>query len=67
MFYKNDNKSIQTLRSGEISIDDINSNGRFAMWEWSLNKFYQNRELYGTGTGNLQRDILCIKTSVWYY
>lgn len=61
MFYKNDNKSIQTLRSGEISIDDINSNGRFAMWEWSLNKFYQNRELYGTGTGNLQETFYALR------
>lgn len=54
MFNDGKGKNIEELQNGNISTDDINSNGRFAMWEWSLNKFYRNKELIGTGTGNLQ-------------
>lgn len=54
MFYNKTGKDVQQLRSGNISMDDINSNGRFAMWKWSLNKFYHNKEFIGSGTGNLQ-------------
>ena len=55
MFYKNsDNKDISSLQQGEVTFDDINSNGRFAMWEWSLERYYSGKELHGSGTGNLQ-------------
>ncbi len=54
MFFKTEGKNVEQLRSGEISMDDINSNGRFAMWGWALDNFYHNKELIGTGTGNLQ-------------
>ena len=54
MFFDDNGKNIEQLNAGEISMDDINSNGRFAMWEWSLNKFFYGEELTGTGTGNLQ-------------
>lgn len=55
MFYDDNGKSIEQLNSGQISMDDIDSNGRFAMWEWSLNKFFYGDELTGAGTGNLQK------------
>lgn len=54
MFFSSKGKSIEQLQAGKISAEDINSNGRFAMWEWSLKKFYQDKKLTGTGTGNLQ-------------
>lgn len=37
-----------------LSIDDINTNARQAMWEWSLAKFYENKKLTGSGLGVLQ-------------
>ena len=54
-------KSLADLRSGNISSDDIDSNGRFAMWEWSMKKFYDGKELMGTGTGNLQETFYSLK------
>lgn len=61
MFYDGKGKSIKELQDGNISADDINSNGRFAMWEWSLNKFYRDKELIGTGTGNLQETFYALR------
>lgn len=46
--------TVEDLQSGNISKDDIDSNGRFAMWDWSIEHFYKGKELLGTGTGNLQ-------------
>ena len=61
MFFEKNNKSIQRLRSESISMDDINSNGRFTMWEWSLDRFYHDKEFTGTGTGNLQEIFYALK------
>lgn len=55
MFNKSDKMDIESLQSGKISKDDIDSNGRFAMWEWSLKRYYDNKEIIGSGTGNLQK------------
>ena len=41
-------------RRGELSVDDINSSARFAMWEWSLDNYYKGNELFGSGLGILQ-------------
>lgn len=46
--------TVEDLQSGNISKDDIDSNGRFAMWDWSIEHFYNGKELLGSGTGNLQ-------------
>jgi hypothetical protein len=54
MFIDKQNANISQLQSGEISMKDINSNSRFTMWEWSLNRYYKNNEMTGSGTGNLQ-------------
>ena len=35
-------------------MDDIDTNGRQAMWIWSLESFYQKNKILGTGVGNLQ-------------
>lgn len=61
MFYDDSGKSIEQLNSGQISMDDIDSNGRFAMWEWSLNKFFYGEELTGAGTGNLQETFYALR------
>jgi hypothetical protein len=50
------NKEITTSQLGrkEISMDDINSNGRFAVWETLLKKFYTDKKIIGAGTGSTQ-------------
>ncbi len=37
-----------------LTSEDIDSSGRFAMWDWSLGKFYKGNELTGSGLGVLQ-------------
>lgn len=54
MFFNDKGKNIENLQGGEISISDINSNGRFNMWESLLHKFYHKKEVRGSGTGNTQ-------------
>lgn len=46
--------SISNVESNHLSIKDINTNGRTAVWEWSLSNFYSGHKLVGVGTGNLQ-------------
>lgn len=61
MFYDDSGKNIEQLGAGEITMDDVNSNGRFAMWEWSLDKFFHDAELTGAGTGNLQETFYALR------
>lgn len=62
MFFKEvDNANVEALQSGQISADNVNSNGRFAMWKWSLNKFYKDKKLVGSGTGNLQETFYALR------
>ena len=49
MFKDSENVSIEQLQRGEISKDDINSNARFAMWEDLQSRFYDGKELMGSG------------------
>lgn len=55
MFYSPEDNTADMVYSGQISADKIDSNGRFAMWEWSLKKFWEPNKLNGAGTGNLQK------------
>lgn len=41
-------------RRDELSVEDINSSARFAMWEWSLERYYYGHEIFGSGLGILQ-------------
>ncbi|GHS97415.1 hypothetical protein FACS189421_04180 [Bacteroidia bacterium] len=41
-------------RGEELTTDDIDSSGRFAMWKWSLGHFYKGKEWKGSGLGVLQ-------------
>jgi O-antigen ligase len=54
MFTDARKKDVSQLREREISMNDINSNGRFIMWKSLMNKFYSNKEFTGYGTGNMQ-------------
>ena len=44
--------SIHDLSS--VSTDNIDSNARFAMWDWALKKFYDGHEATGSGLGAVQ-------------
>lgn len=54
MFRDSKNISIEQFQNGEISKDDINSNARFATWEYLENRFYDGKELIGSGIGSVQ-------------
>lgn len=54
MFFDKEKANTEQLKRGEISMDNINSNGRFAMWEALLNRFHKEREMIGSGTGSTQ-------------
>ena len=54
MFKDSKNVSIEQFQQGEISKDDIESNARFAMWEHLEIRFYDGKELTGSGIGSVQ-------------
>ena len=55
MFYESYSNADTLLNdSNTISKDAINSNGRFAMWEWSLENFYTGNKAMGSGLGQIQ-------------
>ena len=62
--FKDENRTLTEFREGKISMDDIDSNGRFIMWEWSLDNFYKGREMTGSGTGNLQRAFYALEHGI---
>jgi len=37
-----------------LTLKDIDTNGRQAMWDWSMDNFYKKNKIFGTGVGNLQ-------------
>ncbi len=54
MFHRDDVTLMQFM-DGRVTKDDINSNARFAMWEFFEKRFYEGRELCGSGTGACQQ------------
>ena len=44
-----------------LSADDVDSSGRFAMWEWSLKNYFEGKELTGSGLGVLQEVFYSLK------
>jgi O-antigen ligase len=54
MFHKQLSTEEIIERGDELTTDDIDSSGRFAMWEWSLAHFYKGKEWKGSGLGVLQ-------------
>lgn len=57
MFWKDTENelTIQDLREGNISEDDIRNNGRKATWEMLKSEFYYGHELKGSGIGSVQK------------
>lgn len=52
--FKSDEITLSDFIDGRVDKDDINSNARFAMWEYFERRFYHGRELQGSGTGSCQ-------------
>ena len=40
-------------RGDQLSMDDINSSARFAMWEWYMENVYKGNEIKGAGLGSI--------------
>ena len=62
--FRGEDKTLTEFQEGKISMDDIDSNGRFAMWEWSFDTYYEGREAIGSGTGNLQRAFYALEHGI---
>lgn len=62
--FAGENRTLEEFQAGKITMDDIDSNGRFAMWEWSFDTYYDGRELIGSGTGNLQRAFYALEHGI---
>ncbi len=54
MFQKGTNITLEMFQNGEVSMDNVNTNAREAMWETLENNFYEGHELIGAGTGSVQ-------------
>lgn len=49
------NVSIENFQQGGISMDNVETNAREAMWTFFENKMYHGHELIGSGTGSVQQ------------
>ena len=47
--------SIEQFQSGKVSMENVNTNARSAMWEHLEDKFYVEHEIAGSGTGAVQQ------------
>lgn len=54
MFNNSENVSLEQLKKGKVSKNDINSNARFAMWEDLQEHFFYDKKIAGSGTGCVQ-------------
>lgn len=53
--FKDSSTNIDQFKSGSVSMDDVNTNARAAMWEHLEKRFYQGHEITGSGTGSVQQ------------
>lgn len=53
--FKSDEVTLTDFMNNRVNMDDVNSNARFAMWEYFENRFYVGHELMGYGTGTCQQ------------
>lgn len=53
--FKDNSTNIDQFKSGSVSMDDVNTNARSAMWEHLEKRFYQGHEITGSGTGSVQQ------------
>ena len=55
MFKKDSqNMTIEDFQKGELSMDNVETNARQAMWEYLEKRYYEPHKIKGSGTGNLQ-------------
>lgn len=54
--FKEDAKgiSIENFQEGKVGMEQVNTNAREAMWEYLEDRFYNNHEIIGSGTGSVQ-------------
>jgi hypothetical protein len=53
--FKDSSSNIEQFKSGSVSMVDVNTNARSAMWEHLEKRFYQGHEITGSGTGSVQQ------------
>lgn len=56
-FYNEDSVEFSNVLRGEIDTSNIDSSGRFAMWEDLLERFYEPDPLMGSGLGAVQEHL----------
>ena len=52
--FKDDTVTLTDFMNGKVNQDNIESNARFAMWEYFEERFYKDKEIQGSGTGAAQ-------------
>ena len=52
--FKDDSVTIEQFQAGKVTKDNIESNARFAMWKHLQDRFYDGKEMTGSGTGSVQ-------------
>lgn len=52
--FKDDTVTLTDFMNGKVNKDGIESNARFAMWEYFEERFYKDKEVQGSGTGATQ-------------
>lgn len=52
--FKDSSTNIDQFQDGKLSMDDVNTNARAAMWEHLEDRFFVGHELIGSGTGSVQ-------------
>lgn len=54
--FKEDAKgiSIENFQEGKVGMEQVNTNAREAMWEYLEDRFFNNHEIIGSGTGSVQ-------------
>lgn len=55
MFRKGSGVTLESFQEKGVTEDDIDNNGRQAMWEYFQERFYENSKLTGSGTGSVQQ------------
>ncbi len=54
MFQDDESMTLEKFQEGKVTMDNVDTNGRKAMWEYMDKHFYQPHKLTGTGTGASQ-------------
>ncbi len=54
MFHGNNNMTLERFQNGKVTMDNVETNGREAMWEYMDKHFYEPHRLEGSGTGTVQ-------------